>query len=160
MNIFCHTYNNTNFTGGTYTEQSSVGTFGIGIVDKNINTPTSVGTFGIVDKNINTPTLFGMFHFFYSTPTLNITISDNIIDSLPNKKLATPFNIIIEPDGTGFIVFIPEIPSLYGCGDTRTEAIEMLKREIESLYDDLIGDDNFTDEWNAIKLVLLSKIVA
>ncbi|MGO9147794.1 MAG: type II toxin-antitoxin system HicB family antitoxin [Desulfomonilia bacterium] len=82
-----------------------------------------------------------------------------IIDSLPNKKLKTPINIIIEPDDEGFFASSPDIPSLYGCGDTRIEAVEMLRREIESLYEDLMGDDQFTDDWDDIKKLLINKII-
>ena len=69
---------------------------------------------------------------------------------MPNNELIVPLNIIIEPDDSGFIARNPDLP-LYGYGEDVTEAIEMLKQEIESLYDDLMQGDDYTDEWLEIK---------
>jgi hypothetical protein len=40
---------------------------------------------------------------------------------------------------------------LFGYGDDRIEAVEALKSEIESLYFDLMEDDNFTEDWQGLK---------
>lgn len=79
------------------------------------------------------------------------------ISRLPHSKLITPLDTIIEPDDDGFIARCPDLP-LYGFGDDRIEAIEALKNEIESLYDDLMKNDNFTEDWLQIK-EFLSKII-
>jgi len=75
------------------------------------------------------------------------------IHRLINFDLNTSLNIIIEPDGEGFIARSPDFP-LYGYSNDFIESIEMLKREIESLYEDLIENDDYTEEWLKIKSFL------
>ncbi len=72
------------------------------------------------------------------------------INNLIEKRLSCSLDIIVEPDGEGFIARTPDLP-LYGYGDDRIDAIDMLKREIESLYEDLIQDDDFSAEYLLIK---------
>ena len=79
------------------------------------------------------------------------------INLLPNKTLKIPLDAIVEPDEKGFIVRLTDLP-LYGYGEDPKEAIEMLKREIESLYEDLMEDDEFSDEWLRIKKFLSERI--
>jgi hypothetical protein len=79
------------------------------------------------------------------------------INFLPNKNLRVPIEVTIQRDGEGFIARTLEIP-LYGYGEDYYEAIAALKREIESLYDDLMEDDNFTDDWLKIKKFLRERI--
>lgn len=79
------------------------------------------------------------------------------IDNLEKKRLSRSLDVIVEPDGEGFLARTPDLP-LYGYGDDRIEAIDMLKREIESLYEDLIQDDDFSGEYLRIKKYL-SEIV-
>jgi hypothetical protein len=79
------------------------------------------------------------------------------INFLPNKNLRVSIDATIERDGEGFIARTLEIP-LYGYGEDFYEAIAALKREIESLYDDLVKDDNFTDDWLKIKKFLEERI--
>jgi predicted RNase H-like HicB family nuclease len=66
-------------------------------------------------------------------------------------------SVIVEPDYGGFIAKMPDLP-VYGYGDDREEAINNLKIEIESLYEDLMQDDNFTDEWLQIKEFLKKRV--
>ncbi len=75
------------------------------------------------------------------------------IHTLVSRKLSNPIDVIIEPDDVGFIARNPDLP-LYGFGDDRYEAIEMLKIEIETLFFDLNEDDNITDTWVPIKAFL------
>lgn len=75
------------------------------------------------------------------------------ITELPNKNLKKAILITVEPDEDGFIAKTIDLP-LYGYGDDREEAINELKHEIESLYDDLMTDDNFTEEWLERKKLL------
>lgn len=77
---------------------------------------------------------------------------------LPSKVLTTPLDVIVEPDEGGFIAQTADIP-LYGFGGDSTEAIDMLKREIESLYEDLMEDDDFGEKWLRIKQFLSSIII-
>ncbi len=79
------------------------------------------------------------------------------ISFLPHKHLQVPLDTVLEPDGTGFIARTTEIP-LYGHGNNPEEAVEMLKREIESLYEDLMEDDEFSEEWLTIKRFLMERI--
>ena len=81
------------------------------------------------------------------------------INLLASKKLSAPLDIIVEPDEDGFIARSADIP-LYGYGDDALEALDALKCEIESLYDDLMEDDKFTDEWLRIKELLHERIIA
>jgi len=77
---------------------------------------------------------------------------------LPSKRLDPPLDIIVEQDDGGFIARPVGLP-LYGYGEDANEAIEMLSREIESLYEDLLEDDDFSDEWLRIKR-FLSEVVS
>lgn len=81
------------------------------------------------------------------------------INLLPTKSLRTPLDAIVEQDDDGFIARITDVP-LYGYGDDPVEAIYALKCEIESLYDDLMEDDDFTEEWLTIKDFLKKRIIA
>ena len=75
------------------------------------------------------------------------------IHFLPHKRLRIPLDAVLEPDENGYIARTAEIP-LYGSGGTPEEAVDMLKREIESLYNDLMEDDQYSDEWLRIKVFL------
>ena len=79
------------------------------------------------------------------------------INFLPTKNLKAPIDAILERDGEGFIARTLEIP-LYGYGEDPIEAMDTLKREIESLYEDLMEDDNYTEDWLRIKAFLLNRI--
>jgi len=79
------------------------------------------------------------------------------INLLPNKTLRVPLDAIIEPDGDDFIARTIDLP-LYGQGEDPIESIEMLKREIEFLYDDLMNDEDFTGDWLKIKSFLVERI--
>ena len=80
------------------------------------------------------------------------------INLLPSKRLSAPLDIIVEPDEDGFIARTTDIP-LYGYGDDPIEAINALKYEIECLYDDLMADDQFTNEWLRVKEFLQERII-
>jgi len=80
------------------------------------------------------------------------------IHFLVTKRLRTPLEIILEPDDEGFTARAVELP-IYGSGDYPEDAVTMLKREIESLYQDLMEDDDFTAEWLPIK-AFLAEIVS
>ena len=88
-------------------------------------------------------------------PDNNIGITK--ITFLPNKELKAPLEVVVERDGEAFLARTLEIP-LYGQGGDVIEAVNVLKYEIESLYDDLMEDDNFSDEWLRIKEYLKTRI--
>ena len=68
------------------------------------------------------------------------------INVLPHKQLLKPIDMIVEPDEDGYIARTVDFP-LYGSGDDELEAVVNLKYEIESLFKDLMEDDNFSEEW-------------
>ena len=80
------------------------------------------------------------------------------INRLDTLNLQNPLDVIIEPDSEGYFCKCVDVPQVYGHSDTPLEAIDMLKRELESLYLDLMEDDNWTDEFlklkNFLKLVV------
>jgi len=80
------------------------------------------------------------------------------INRLETKFLRTPLDVIVEPDDEGYIARATEFP-LFGYGDDRFEAVDALKFEIESLYIDLMEDDDFTDEWKDIKYFLNEQVI-
>lgn len=80
------------------------------------------------------------------------------IELLPSKNLKAPLDIVVEPDNGGFIARMVDVP-LYGYGDDPIEAIDALKDEIETLYDDLMEDDNLSRDWLRIKSFLKNRIV-
>jgi hypothetical protein len=65
--------------------------------------------------------------------------------------------VILEQDEEGFIARPVDLP-LYGYGEAPNDAIEMLGREIESVYEDLMEDENFSDKWLRVKR-FLSEII-
>ncbi len=81
-------------------------------------------------------------------------IKINFLISIGLKK---PLDAVVEPDGDGFIARTTDIP-LYGFGDDPIEAVNTLKYEIESLFDELNEDDAFAEEWLKIKEFLKKRI--
>jgi len=79
------------------------------------------------------------------------------IHRLVTKTLDQPLDVIVERDGDGYLARNPDLP-LYGYGDDRLEAIEMLRREIESLDEELTQDDNYTQDWLELRNFLSQRI--
>lgn len=79
------------------------------------------------------------------------------INSLPSKILRGSLDVVVEVDGDGYIARTVDLP-LYGHGEDAVDAIGMLKHEIESLYDDLMNGDDFTEDWLKIKRFLAERI--
>jgi predicted RNase H-like HicB family nuclease len=91
---------------------------------------------------------------YSSQATLTLRSS---LTKLVTKQLRQPINIVIEEDDGGYLARCPALP-LYGCGDSVDEAVGMLQREIESLYEDLLEDDSFTEDWRPVKAYLEERI--
>lgn len=75
------------------------------------------------------------------------------INKLIRYNLNTPITITVEEE-VGFNGYIatPQEPLLvYGCGNNKTSAINMLRKEIESLYDDIKNDKNINEDMKEIK---------
>ena len=81
------------------------------------------------------------------------------LNRLPHKILRLPIDVLVEPDDQGFLARTPDLP-LYGYGEDRIEAIDMLKREIEALFDELIESDDLREEWLSIRSFLSERIMS
>jgi predicted RNase H-like HicB family nuclease len=79
------------------------------------------------------------------------------IRHLKNYALREPLDIVLEADESGFLASSIDLP-LYGYGDDMIEAIDMLKEEIENVHNELLEDNNFTEDWLKIKN-FLSKVI-
>jgi hypothetical protein len=79
------------------------------------------------------------------------------INRLPRKTLKAPLDVLVEPDDQGFVARTPDLP-LYGYGEDRIEAVDMLKQEIESLCDELLEDNHLSEEWLDVKRFLTERI--
>lgn len=81
------------------------------------------------------------------------------ISRLETHLLSSPVSVIVEPDENLFLAKTPDFPLLYGVGDDRVEAVEMLQREIESLWRDLQEEpEPLNEEWECTRR-LLNKLV-
>jgi hypothetical protein len=81
------------------------------------------------------------------------------INRLANNILNAPLDVLVEPDERGFVARTPDLP-LAGYGKDRSEAIDMLKNEIESLFEELRDNDDVSEEWLGIKEFLTERITA
>jgi hypothetical protein len=81
------------------------------------------------------------------------------INRLTNNMLKPPLDVLVEPDEKGFVARTPDLP-LSGYGKDRIDAIDMLKREIESLFEELREDDDVSGERLSIKEFLTERITA
>lgn len=79
------------------------------------------------------------------------------LQMLKTMELVSPLDVIIEKDEEGYIARNPELP-LYGYGTDVIAALEALKADIESLYNDLMEDDNFSESWLRYKIFLKERV--
>ncbi len=77
-------------------------------------------------------------------------VFSSFIEDLPDYRLSAPIRIVVEKDSDGVTVTTPDLP-LYGYGDDLEEALANLKIEIQSLYEDLMKDDKFSEDWFPVK---------
>lgn len=68
--------------------------------------------------------------------------------------LATPLRATLEQDGEGYLARCLDIPETYGYAEDMGEALEALKEDLLTLYQDLMADDNFTPKWLKYKAML------
>jgi predicted RNase H-like HicB family nuclease len=80
------------------------------------------------------------------------------INRLTKNNLKAPLDVLVDPEERGFVARTPDLP-LVGYGKDRIEAIDMLKNEIESLFEELREDD-VSEEWLGIKKFLTERITA
>lgn len=81
------------------------------------------------------------------------------LNSLVSKRLVAPLSVLLEQDEGSYLAQTVDMP-LYGVGNTPLDAIKALQMEVESLYNDLMGDDNFSDEWLARKKLLAAIVIS
>jgi len=81
------------------------------------------------------------------------------LNRLPNNTLKAPLDVLVEPGEQGFVARTPDLP-LAGYGQDRIEAIDMLKGEIESLFEELRENDDVSEEWLGIKKFLTERMTA
>jgi len=81
------------------------------------------------------------------------------INRLSNNVLKAPLDVLVEPGEQGFVARTPDLP-LVGYGQDRIEAIDMLKGEIESLFEELRENDDVSEEWLGIKNFLAERMTA
>ncbi len=77
---------------------------------------------------------------------------------LPHFDLSTCLDIIVEPDDGGYLASSIDT-GLFGFGDSIQDAVEKLRLEIESMYSDLMEDDDFSSEFLHLKSFLDSIII-
>ena len=92
----------------------------------------------------------------HTIPENSFSLYENV-NILITKRLKKEISIYIEPDGDFFLASLPLLP-IYGYGDTRNEAKESLLRQIEICYEDLIRDNNFSEDWLRHKKYLVDII--
>ncbi|MBF0507528.1 MAG: hypothetical protein HQK57_01180 [Deltaproteobacteria bacterium] len=109
-----------------------------------------------VSTQIGSPGLPAMSVFPKDSPFLSLWMVR--LQRLVTMRLTVPLDVILEPEGDGFIAR-PVVLPLYGSEDDAIDALEMLKRSIESLYNELMGDDNFSPEWLLINQYLRERMV-
>ena len=73
-------------------------------------------------------------------------------------RMKSPLVGFIDTDEDGFITKCLEIPQVFGFGDTPDEAIENLYIEISTLYNELLLNDDFSEEFIALKQTLCEAI--
>lgn len=82
----------------------------------------------------------------------------HLISNLPGYTISKVFECVVSSNEDDSILI--ECPSLqlYSTGDTRAEAIENIKENIVSLYDELSESDEFSEDWLKIKSDLLRRM--
>ncbi len=73
------------------------------------------------------------------------------INRIGRYNLFAPMSAIVDRDESGYVATTPDVPQVYGCGDTIHEAVSMLTDEILSLHQDLQRDDEYTPELLALR---------
>ncbi|MCR5813473.1 MAG: hypothetical protein K6G15_03125 [Desulfovibrio sp.] len=72
-------------------------------------------------------------------------------NSVQGYKLTASIRVHVEDDDTGKHASCLEIPQVYGFGETESEALAMLEREILSLYEDLQEDVPLSEEYRLLR---------
>ena len=115
------------------------------------------------------PAAFGKFTFPTSSSTATFSlpleykptlpIGQNVVPAIAINRLETlelrsPLTVLVEKDEDAYLAVCPDIPQLYGHGEDSQSAVLSLQKEIESLWNDLKEDDDFSDEFLGLKRFL------
>lgn len=79
------------------------------------------------------------------------------ISTIEAGELLIPINATLEFEDGEYITSAIELP-LYGSGETVHEAKEHLQYEIDTLYNDLMEDDDFSDEFLEYKTFFIDNL--
>ena len=138
----------------TMTPGDSIGAFLPGVL------PAAGSTVG----NLTMPALvLKVEHVVSSTDTpgvLCMSPQTLQIQTLGAYNLKRPLFCVVERDEDEWLATAPDVDRAFGLGETVGEAIEALKSEIASLYEDLEECDNFTADWLAVHRFLRESIAA
>lgn len=98
-------------------------------------------------------------HLLQDTDTKSMICASEIISELPGYHLKSKIECRLSKDEDGsFIIECPEL-KVYSSGDSRKEAVENIIDNIVTLYEDLMENDDYSDDWLEIKQKLKSKIL-
>ncbi len=86
------------------------------------------------------------------------TSNIEIISDLPKYIMKSCIYCTVSRDEDGSYLIECSSLNLYSTGDSRQEAVENIKENIVSLYEDLMENDDFSDNWLE-KKKLLRKII-
>ena len=81
------------------------------------------------------------------------TLIPTQISTLNRYRVKKPLNVIIEEDGASFLARTVDLP-LFGLGEDWREALNLLKADLEDLYEELLNSDNLSPEWQRYRLFL------
>lgn len=90
------------------------------------------------------------------TDLAGIQEDTHIINNLPGYTISKVFECSVGSNEDGTILIESPSLQLYSTGDTRAEAIENIKENIVSLYNELSESDEFSEDWLRIKSYLLN----
>jgi hypothetical protein len=91
-----------------------------------------------------------------SSPRVPSVITTQI-STLSRYRVKRPLNVIIEDDGPSVLARTVDLP-LYGVGDDWREALNLLKSDLEDLYEELLAADNLSPEWQRYRLFLMESL--
>ena len=77
-----------------------------------------------------------------------------LLRKVDGRTLRRPLPVVVESDEEDYIARTPDLPQLYGTGVSGEEAVEMLAREIASMWRDLVDDSDLTEEWQGVRDLL------
>ena len=119
----------------------------LNILDDDFHTFVTKNADGIFYEKINLTRITVSSFLSGAKVGANVTMENYArINTLKKYDLTESIPVNVENEDGIVTVSIPD-PPLYGEGNDIHEALDMLKDEIEDVYEDLNEDDNFADIW-------------